>query len=483
MKKIALILLITHYSLLITTVLKAQNLVPNASFENYIVCPHIDSIENAPPWFNPTSYALGASPNLLNECAPPPLLSDFGVPTNGWGYQYPRTGKGYAGIYVFANYEKGREYISVKLDSALIPGRTYCIGYYASLANKDTFTIYAIDRMGAYLSNTAFNLNTYYIIPVVPQIENPTGHFLSDTLNWMLVSGTYVAQGGEQYITIGNFYANDSTNYIPTNVINTLSFYYIDDVFVYDCSAPAYTANAGNNVTICKGDSVQIGAAPRAQYIYNWLPAAALNNDSISNPWVKPAVTTTYYLHQKDFKFDETTDSVTVIVSTTIPNVTLSALPDTVCYGKSVTLTAAGALSYKWSNSTDTASHITVTPLTTTTYTVTASNGCTNTSDITVTVKSCDTLKNSLTIPNVFTPNGDGMNDYFKIKGQNIRTINGKIFNRWGQLLYNYSDINKPWDGKYNNKYVSDGVYFYIINVVFEDGETQEKHGCVELVK
>ena len=494
MKKTAFIfLLITHYSLLIT-VLKAQNLVPNPSFEILTSCPTIQGqLNKAVPWFSPTynniNYPMS---DVFNTCALPPQLGDdCGIPLNNWGYQYTRTGNSYAGEVVFDSYgDETREYISVKLDSALIGGETYCINYYVSLSDYDTIeqpnggSTYAIDCMGVYISDTAIHLNTYYAIPVIPQIVNPTGNFLADTINWMPVSGTYLAQGGEQYITIGNFNNNANTNYIQiSNSRSHCTYYYIDDVSVYDCSAPAYVAEAGNNVTICKGDSVQIGTAPRAQYIYNWLPAAALNNDSIANPWVKPAVTTTYYLHQKDFKFDETIDSVTVIVSTTIPNVTLSALPDTVCYGKSVTLTAAGALSYKWSNSTDTASHITVTPLTTTTYTVTASNGCTNTSDITVTVKSCDTLKNSLTIPNVFTPNGDGMNDYFKIKGQNIRTINGKIFNRWGQLLYNYSDINKPWDGKYNNKYVSDGVYFYIINVVFEDGETQEKHGCVELVK
>jgi gliding motility-associated-like protein len=340
--------------------------------------------------------------------------------------------------------------------------------------------------MGAYLSNTVINLNTHYAIPVIPQIENPKGHFLSDTLNWMLVSGSFIASGGEQYITIGNFYVNDSTNYIQiSNSKSHLTYYYIDDVSVYPCNAPVYAANAGTNVTICKGDSVQIGTAPHAQYLYSWLPIAGLSDTSIANPKASPAVTTTYYLHQKDFKFDETTDSVTVTVNP-VPAVTASASPANICSDSSSTLTATGtATAYSWSNG-STGNQITVSPVTTTAYTVTGTGnyGCTNTFSLTITVKSCeDTTKNTLIIPNAFTPNGDGYNDYFKINGQNIRSINGKIFNRWGEELFKYTDVNSKWDGKYKGKDVSDGVYFYIVEVTFNNGEAREKHGSIEVVK
>jgi gliding motility-associated-like protein len=391
----------------------AQNLVPNASFETYNVCPYTDDITNAPPWFDPTL----ASPNLFNECAPLPPPG-YGVPYNE-GYQYARTGKGYSGFEVFSDYDEDIEYISVKLDSTLETGKIYCIGYYASLEMRDSTSsyygsMYAIDRMGAYLSDTAIHLNTAYIIPVVPQIENPVGHFLSDTLNWMIVSGTYIAHGGEQYITIGNFYTFNSTNYIKvSNSVSHIAFYYIDDVFVYECDAPVYTAEAGNNVTICKGDSIQIGSLPHVQYIYSWQAATGLKDTTIANPWVNPTVTTTYYLHQKDFKFDETMDSVTV------------------------------------------------------------------------TVRDCpDTIKaNSVIIPNAFTPDGDGTNDIFKAHGQNIKSINGKIYNRWEQKLYEWDNLNEGWNGKYKGSDVSPSVYFYIITVTYNDGKMEERHGSVEVVR
>jgi len=91
--------------------------------------------------------------------------------------------------------------------------------------------------------------------------------------------------------------------------------------------------------------------------------------------------------------------------------------------------------------------------------------------------------ENELTIPNAFTPNNDGINDIFKIKGQNIKTFHGTIINRWGQKLFEWNDVNTGWDGKHDGQDVSAGVYFYIISVVFEDGEMQEKHGSVEVVR
>jgi gliding motility-associated-like protein len=494
MKKVLFIIsLITHYSLL-TTVLHAQNLVPNASFENFSSCPTDQGqLAKAVPWFSPTYYSTLPMSDIFNVCAPPPPVGMSGVPLNATGFQYPRTGNGYAGEAVFDNYgDESRDYISVKLDSALEAGKSYCVNYYLSLSDYDTTiqqnggSTYAIDCMGVYLSNTALHLNTYYAIPVTPQLVNPLGNFLADTVNWMLVSGTYTAQGGEQYITIGNFKDNAHTDFIRISYSHSLlAYYYIDDVSVYPCNAPVYAANAGVNIAICKGDSAQIGAAPHAQYLYSWQPVAGLSDTSIANPKASPAVTTTYYLHQKDFKFDETTDSITVTVNP-IPAVTASASPANICSDSSSTLTAAGtATAYSWSNG-STGNQITVSPVTTTAYTVTGTGnyGCANTFSLTITVRSCeDTTKNTLTIPNAFTPNGDGVNDYFKINGQNIRSINGKIFNRWGQLLYNWNDVNKPWDGKYNNKNVSDGVYFYILEVTFNNGETREKHGSIEVVK
>ena len=178
------------------------NLVPNPGFEILSSCPTDQGqLDHAVPWFSPTDSAGMLMSDVFNIC----YLQSYGVgvPQNGRGYQYPRTGNGYAGIAVFGSWAKGREYISVKLDSTLEAGKKYRIGFYISLSNYDTTiqvnggSTFAIDCLGAYFSDTAIHLNTIYVIPVVPQIINPSDHFLSDTVNWMLVAGTYIAQGGE----------------------------------------------------------------------------------------------------------------------------------------------------------------------------------------------------------------------------------------------------------------------------------------------
>jgi hypothetical protein len=199
-----------------------------------------------------------------------------------------------------------------------------------------------------------------------------------------------------------------------------MSYYYIDDVSVYPCNTPVYAANAGASIAICKGDSAQIGSAPHAQYLYSWQPATGLSNDSIANPYAKPTVTTTYYLHQKDFKFDETIDSVTVTVNS-IPIVTASASPANICSDSSSTLTAAGtATAYSWSNG-STGTQITVFPITTTAYTVmgTSNYGCTNTFSLTITVRSCEDTTE--TIFNVYPTLAS---DLFYLKYSNIEINN-----------------------------------------------------------
>ena len=66
-------------------------------------------------------------------------------------------------------------------------------------------------------------------------------------------------------------------------------------------------------------------------------------------------------------------------------------------------------------------------------------------------------------IPNAFTPNDDGINNELKIAGQNIVLDKMRIFNRWGELLFESEELDKGWDGSYNGKIVS-GVYVYAVS-------------------
>ena len=208
------------------------NLVPNSSFEAHDTFCNTGIIILTPPWQNPS----GGSPNYFNSCTT--LQPGFSVPQNKFGFQYAHSGTGYALFGAFVNsssYPNYREYIQVKLIDSLEVNKKYFVKFYVSLADSSN---YAINRVGLYFSDTAINKSIYDYSPfnVTPQIENPQGNFISDKINWTLISGIYTAYGGEHYITIGNFYddANTDTIYLPDGSITQFkeAGFYIDDVSV-----------------------------------------------------------------------------------------------------------------------------------------------------------------------------------------------------------------------------------------------------------
>lgn len=86
-------------------------------------------------------------------------------------------------------------------------------------------------------------------------------------------------------------------------------------------------------------------------------------------------------------------------------------------------------------------------------------------------------------VPNMFSPNGDGINDLFFVYGNNIREISLKIFNRWGEKVFETDNIFKGWDGTYKNIPQPPDVYTYIVSFRFLDNLMLQKQGTVTLVR
>jgi len=252
MKKSIFFLFSTFYLLLIIN-LQAQNLIPNYSFENhntcgpYIISPYLIGYDTTVTlWFSPT---LG-SPDYFDTCGP----NDYGVPQNPFGFQFARTGYGYVDIDVFSlNPVNYREYVEVKLTDSLIEGKKYCASYFVSLSDSSN---YAIENMGLYFSDNLIKDSSIYHLPYIPQIKNPLDSFLTDKKNWKLISGEYIAHGGEKYITIGNFYDDNNTDTIHvsggSHYLQQEAIYYIDDVWVSLCSDTLgiNEINENNNISV-----------------------------------------------------------------------------------------------------------------------------------------------------------------------------------------------------------------------------------------
>jgi len=114
-----------------------------------------------------------------------------------------------------------------------------------------------------------------------------------------------------------------------------------------------------------------------------------------------------------------------------------------------------------------------------TVLTVNDTNGCVLTTNADIVVRS----DISYFIPNVFTPNSDSINDYFNIVGTGINSIKGRIFNRWGQEVFNWDSIQNGWDGKSDGTESPSAVYFYIINLNVSNGTERVERGTVTLLR
>ncbi len=89
-----------------------------------------------------------------------------------------------------------------------------------------------------------------------------------------------------------------------------------------------------------------------------------------------------------------------------------------------------------------------------------------------------------LFIPNVFTPEGSpGVNDEFRVTYKSILRFKASIINRWGTVLYQWTDPSKGWDGKYRGQVVPAGAYFYIIEYTGTDGKARKKTGDINVVR
>ena len=446
---------------------QSQNFVPNGDFETYTTCPFSESqIQFAPPWDRPTD---GTS-DYFNACCP---VSDYlNVPHNEFGDQAAHSGNGYAGFYTFYNTiapppvnDGVREYIQAPLTQPLAIGKIYKVEFYLSLAE---FARYAVTDIGCLFSIDPPAGTDYYALNRTPQITSVTGVFLSDKTNWMKVTGCFEADSAYRYITIGNF--NDgmhtSIQHVGSPTPVYFSYYYIDDVSVTETNPP----QLGNDTTICKNNMLLLDAGAGGD-AYLWSSGETTQQIQVQtngNWWVEKIVGDCHYL-----------DSIQVAVFSP-PDFSLG--PDTsllFCRGASLLLDRSDlhANQYLWSTG-ETTSSISIHVEGIYKLKAVFDFGCQSSDEIKV-IESCPP---SFYIPNSFTPNSDGINDFLFMFGENIEKFEIKIFNRWGQLVFISDNLHDSWDGTYQGSKCTTGLYVYAA-VYKKDVETITRSGTISLIR
>jgi|GEM_PF-1384557 len=264
-------------------------------------------------------------------------------------------------------------------------------------------------------------------------------------------------------------------------------------------TTPAVTVTP-QDTTICAGFSDTVNVTGNIDHV-QWVPSTWVSDPTGTNVVITPKQTIRYQLYIYYRQCVPRIDTVTVWVIDSVP-VSATADPQNIILGLSsnVTSSVKGTIdSIVWDPDSTlncrTCNNPIATPHQTTTYNATvyySRNGvvCSNRTSVTVTVyQSCD--KSLIYVPNTFTPNGDGRNEVFRLRGQGITKVNYfRVYDRWGKLVYealNADDADSAaWNGGLHNdtgKPENTGVFVYEFEITCVTGQTVTGKGNVTLLR
>ena len=246
-------------------------------------------------------------------------------------------------------------------------------------------------------------------------------------------------------------------------------------------------ANAGIDVAICAFDSIQIGAGFIEGQYYAWLPTEGLSNPTAPNPMASPTQTTTYMLTVTDTAGCDAISDEVVVTVYPLPDAN-AGIDDTIMYGANTQLIATGGVQYYWYPIEGLSNAYLFNPIagpdSTTEYIVVVTDifGCVNTDTVMIVVYN---YEKPYWLPNAFSPNNDGLNDVFFVRGGNYETFEFTVYNRYGELLFLSGNPSDGWDGmnQFTGKEIPSGAYIYKVYVKLHTGEIFEDTGIVNLVR
>jgi gliding motility-associated-like protein len=316
------------------------------------------------------------------------------------------------------------------------------------------------------VSNGTCTKDTSFSVTVNP---SPTVTISGDTSICVGDSTTLTATGGGSYL-----WSNGAT----TNIIkikpgtdSTLTV----TVTLSGCStasskrvivSPKPVPTVGPTRTTCQGAPVDLSASGGTTY--TWSPAAGLNSTTVANPIATPTATTEYTVVVANGGCTAI-DSEQVVVNPVIP-ITASASPPIITSGSSSTLDVTPLGSILWTPSStlscSTCQQPAASPTVTTWYYVfvTEPDGCIEKDSVLVTVKEkCG----NVFVPTAFSPNSSTVANQKLTVMCNPACVTGfdfKIYDRWGNIVFETNDPSNGWDGSYNGKPMNSATYVYYLN-------------------
>ncbi len=257
--------------------------------------------------------------------------------------------------------------------------------------------------------------------------------------------------------------------------------------------AQPFKIRASPNDTVCVGESMEL-LAEGADY-YRWAPSATLNRNDIPNPIATPTVRTVYRVVGYDSANCFTDTSLVILTVGKVPTVSLGAdrvVAAGTLYPLVTTVTNGPIVKWVWTSGQNVSCTNCPQPIAhiknDIAYSVRVTNnfGC----------EASDTIKfkvfceqSQVYIPNLFTPDGDGVNDVLMVRGQGIKSVkNFRIFNRWGEIVFERANFepnvkSSGWDGTIRGQKAPPDVYVYTCEVLCENDIPFIYKGNVAIIK
>lgn len=453
-------------------------------------CPSIDSmvvnIVNAPGatfTYNNSPYCQGDA-NELPVFSPNNFAGTFTATPAGLIFVSSTTGEldltnSSAGTYMVYNNLAASGGCAAAVDSFQITiNPSFLIIQTAQICQGDSILLGGVFQTNSGVYTDSFTtINGCDSVITTTLTVNPT---IVTPVNAAICQGDSILLGGTFQTVAGTYYDSLTTSLgcdsviATVLVVNPLSSIIIDPVFPVCLGAPIILIATGSGSGVITWYSDAAGTI-----VLGTGSPFSINSTAIG--------TFTFYANESG-TCSSGIDSVTVIVGgvQAIINAspTTGPAPLNVTFGNGST-TGAG-ISYSWDfgdGAVDTVFQPSHTYGNLGSYTVTliVTDGvCSDTATVIIDVFG----ESSILIPNVFTPNGDGSNDFFSVFGENLIEVKGEIFNRWGQKMFAWDNVNGKWDGRtLSGNEVPDGTYFYIIEAKGVDGKEYFEKGTLSLIR
>ncbi len=301
----------------------------------------------------------------------------------------------------------------------------------------------------------------------------------STTLTDTAAATNYLWSTGATTSSI-NVKPNDTTKYslMAWNYLFCTKSCVQYDTVTINVNSLSVSVTDSNPVCSKKGSIIAAPANGTPPFTYSWSNGQINQKDT-------GLVAGTYTCTIKDQGGCSTTVSGTLVSGQEGP-LLMVCCDSAIKVGDSVMLDATGGgVTYSWSPSTDLScancSNPVAKPLNTTVYCVTADSGsCQNRECVTITTEQpCG----SIFVPNAFSPNGDNVDDIEYVYGGCIQALEFKIYDRWGNMVFETTDPSKGWDGTYNGKPVSSGAYDYSLVALQLNGKATDQKGSITLIR